>query len=349
MTTGGRAAAATLLAFAVVAVQAPPADAHTTGGLQPTNYVTVVRGVTPAIRGVSVRATDLGTFIELTNTTAREVTVLGYDNEPYLRVGPRGVFENERSPAVPLNRTTKPTGAVPTGYDAHATPTWRKLSSGTTIRWHDHRTHWMGGSDPPIVQRARGARHTVIPEWQVPLAINGREASIRGSVLWIPAPSPLPWLLVAAALAVAVAALHRLATWRWIMLGTLALLVVSSGIDVVGSWAASSAAAGSKIASGSYSAMSLLLGAAMIVSMLRSKWRRAVPAVLFTGFSLFVVTGLGNVGLLLSSQLPTTAPAWLARTVATVGLGAGAGLMIGAATHLKLDDDAGLSAETLTS
>jgi hypothetical protein len=65
-----------------------------------TNYETHLVHVTPApIRGVSVRVVETGSRLELTNTTATEVTVFGsVAAEPYLRIGPNGVFENLESP-----------------------------------------------------------------------------------------------------------------------------------------------------------------------------------------------------------------------------------------------------------
>jgi len=333
-----RLVAAALLGLLGLFASAPPAHAHSTGGLQPTNYETIVRGIVPAIRGIEVRSTDLGTYVELTNHTAHEVSILGYDGEPYLRVGPHGVFRNERSPAVYLNRTSKPTGGVPRAFDAAATPRWHRIASAPTVRWHDHRTHWMGSSDPPQVQRAGGSRHIVIPEWRVPLAVDGHAASIRGSVVWVPAEAPLFWLIAAVALAMLVVAMHRFPFWRSVMITTLALLVTATVVDVVGTWRASTATAGSKFTSSSYALMTALLGVAMIVGLLGSKWQRTVPAVLFAGFALFIVTGVGNIGLLFHSQLPTTAPDWVARTVVTVGLGAGVGLLIAAATRLKPDE-----------
>ena len=81
------------------------------------------------------------------------MVVLGYDGEPYLRVGPRGVFENRRSPATYLNRSRIPTTKPPKSADSSAAPVWHRVSSGTTATWHDHRAHYMGTSEPPAVQR----------------------------------------------------------------------------------------------------------------------------------------------------------------------------------------------------
>ena len=133
-----------LAAIAVTAVAviggASPAAAHGGSGPGPTNYETRVHEVSPSTPGLHVRAIDLGERLELRNQTGETVIVLGYDDEPYLRVGPDGVFENVRSPAVYLNDEPDLTDArVPDSADADATPDWRLVGSGTTARWHDHR------------------------------------------------------------------------------------------------------------------------------------------------------------------------------------------------------------------
>ena len=50
--------------------------------------------------------------------------MLGYQDEPYLRVGPDGVFENRRSPAVYLNANRRGSTAVPRSADPDAEPDW---------------------------------------------------------------------------------------------------------------------------------------------------------------------------------------------------------------------------------
>ena len=85
--------------------------------------------------------------------------MLGYDDEPYLRVGPHGVFENTRSPATYLNRSTTITGTPPQSADVErGARVAHGSSSGTTASWHDHRAHFMGGDDPPRVARDPGTR-----------------------------------------------------------------------------------------------------------------------------------------------------------------------------------------------
>src|SRR5262249_19843567 len=179
---------------------ATPATAHGLGGLSPTNYESILKSVTPHVAGLQVRVTDLGTKVELTNTGSRIVTVLGYDGEPYLRVGPTGVFENTRSPATYLNRSTKISGAPPKFANAHATPVWKRISTGTTARWHDHRAHFMGGEAPPEVAR-HPDRRQVVDNFVIPMRAGSEHVVARGQIVYVPPPSPWPWVIGAVALA----------------------------------------------------------------------------------------------------------------------------------------------------
>ena len=116
--------------------------------------------------------------------------MLGYDHEPYLRVGRRGVFENTRSPATYLNRSTTISGRPPASADASAAPVWRRISSGTTARWHDHRAHFMGSDDPPAVARNPDTRR-VVDNFEIPMRVRrvilGRR---HGQIVYVPPPSP---------------------------------------------------------------------------------------------------------------------------------------------------------------
>jgi len=88
---------------------AGPAQAHVIGiGGRASNYRTDILDVTPPTPGLTVRVLDAGNQLELTNHSEREVIVLGYRSEPYLRVGPTGVYENKRSPSAYANRFANP-------------------------------------------------------------------------------------------------------------------------------------------------------------------------------------------------------------------------------------------------
>ena len=83
----------------------------------------------PAVPGITARVVDLGNKFELTNRTSTEITVLGYEGEPYLRIGPNGVFENLHSQATYINRT-RLGGTVPPA----STPRRRRRRSGRRSR-----------------------------------------------------------------------------------------------------------------------------------------------------------------------------------------------------------------------
>lgn len=331
----GRACAAALVGGALVVATAAPASAHGAGGLQPTNYTTEVRGIVPALRGVHVRAVDLGTKLELRNDGSRAVTVLGYDDEPYLRVTRHGVLENTRSPAVFLNRAQTITGKLPKSYDSSASPEWRKISDGNVARWHDHRAHWMGASDPPEVERDRGDRHVVIRDWKVPLRVGTTSATVHGDSTWVPPPSPWPWIALAVGLAAIVIALGRTRWWARATAIALAVLVVSEVVHLAGAWDATTSSLASKLGAGVYSIAGCVIGVVALVWLTRRDPRDATPIVLVAGLFLFVAGGLADLTSLTRSQLATTLPDGIARATVAIALGVGFGLMVTAALRLR--------------
>ena len=107
------------LALGTVCLAASPAAAHGVGGREPTNVRSRILSVSPQLPGLDVELIEDGARVELTNTGPTEVTVLGYEDEPYLRVGPEGVFENTRSPAVYQNRSLERAGRGPRHVRRH--------------------------------------------------------------------------------------------------------------------------------------------------------------------------------------------------------------------------------------
>ena len=286
--------------------------------------------------GLSARAVDLGTSIELRNDTSRDVIVLGYQNEPYLRVGPHGTWRNARSPAVFLNRTAIPKAAAPRSqYDAKAAPRWEKISDQPVTVWHDHRAHWMGGEDPPVVRRDPGRSHVVIRDWEVPLRYRHQKLAVVGNAIWVPGPSPWPWIIMAIALAVVVVALARTRRWVVVMQAALALLVVSETIHVIGAWQATTASIGSRAVSSIYSIGGILVCIFALVWMHRRDPWAATPAVLIAGLFVLIAGGLADVTALTKSQIPTTLPDALARLTVATALGVGTGLVIAAGARLR--------------
>jgi hypothetical protein len=318
----------------IVAASAQPAAAHSVGDVEPSNYETRISEMTPRVRGLSVRVVDLGNELELQNDTVEDIVVSGYQGEPYLRVGPGGVFENHRSPAVYLNRTRDGKTRVPSSADAAASPEWHKIASGTTARWHDHRAHWMGSDDPAQVARDPGRRH-VIDRWRVELRRGSETIAVSGTLVWIPGPSPWAWLFGALAAAIVVVALSRTPFWRWALAGALAILVVSEVAHVIGPWTATTSSFGTKLSASVYSIGGIALAAVAFIWILaRPPWN-AIPAVLFAGLVVVAAGGLADLSSLTRSLLPTDLPTVIARFQVLVALGVGAGLAVAAAFRLR--------------
>jgi len=338
--TRGRATRAALvvvaLAVGVLTVSAAPASAHGLGGLEPTNYESVLRSVSPHVDGLHVRVTDLGTRIELTNDGPHDVVVLGYSGEPYLRVGPDGVFENVRSPATYLNRSTtiSQSNTPPKSANADAAPVWRQVSSGTTASWHDHRTHLMATEDPPEVRRAPDERH-VVDNWRLPLRVGSERVVARGQLVYVPPPSPWPWVAGAVVLAALVVVVSRTRVWRSLFAFVLTILTLAELAHVIGLWGASTASFGTKLGQSAYSLAGIALGLFALVWTWRKGSDSAVPIVLVAAIFFFVAGGLSDITTLGNSQVPSTLPAAVARLVVTVTLGLGAGLTVAAVLRLR--------------
>jgi hypothetical protein len=98
-------------ALAGTVLLAPPASAHAGPGgshVPASNYRSRVFRIAPAVPGLEVRTIDAGARLELVNHTGHDVIVLGYQGEPYLRIGTGPPEVNVRSPAAYLNRAGGP-------------------------------------------------------------------------------------------------------------------------------------------------------------------------------------------------------------------------------------------------
>ena len=88
-----------LLGLLTTLAVASPASAHVGGGAAGSDYDARIVSVTPEVPGVTVRILQFGDEFELVNETSTDVVVPGYSDEPYLRIGPDGVWRNANSPA----------------------------------------------------------------------------------------------------------------------------------------------------------------------------------------------------------------------------------------------------------
>jgi len=326
---------AVALGAAAVVVAAEPAGAHGVAGIQPSNFSTRIRSVYPRVPGLAVRVADLGNKLEVDNRTGRDVTVLGYDGEPYLRVGSAGVFENVRSPAVYLNRTRTGNVPVPRSADPHAPPEWRRTSDGPIVRWHDHRAHWLGASNPLSVQRDPGSSH-LVQRFTVTLVRAGVPIAVRGDVVWVPGPTPWTWVAIAVALAVLLVALARTRAGRPALASALVTMMACEVAHVIGSYEGTTVAGTTKLAASAYALGGIVVAALALAWLLRRGVKAAAPLLLLAGLFLALAGGLADVTELYRSQLPTTLPPAWARFEVAVVLGLGTGTAVVGALGLRV-------------
>ncbi len=287
---------ALLVALAAVVVVAPPAGAsHSLGGTEPSNYQTRVLGVRPAVAGVSVEVVDGGTRLRLNNGSGREVVVLGYQSEPWLRAGP-----------------------------------------GESVTWHDHRAHWEAGEPPAQVRQAPGSAQVAVPRWTIELRTGRRLVDVVGEVRWVPGPSPLPWLAGAAVLAMAVVAATRGRRWLGALVAALALLVALDLVQLAGAWIEARPPLAGKLLTLGASAAGWVLAALAVRQLLRRRLESGLFQLLLAAGLLTLVSGLGDLGFLLRSQLASILPDQLVRAAVAAKLGLGTGALTAAALQLRV-------------
>ncbi|MCU0268983.1 MAG: hypothetical protein MUF83_10075 [Acidimicrobiales bacterium] len=324
----GRVLALTALLGAVLVIGLPAtASAH--GGIDDeavtaTNYRSVVVALDPRAAGLDARMVDAGQRIEITNHTGGEVIVAGYEGEPYLRLVGGEVWVNTRSPAAYLNVDATGTAAVPDTADASAPPEWERIGTGDRAAWHDHRTHWMGAGDHPLVETDPDTEQLLYP-WTVPVQAGGVAVEVQGELRWVPGPDPLPWSVGIVVVAVGVALLGLTRWWRpaAVVAGT-ALLVVTVAATV-DAWLASPAGLGDKIMALTLPGLGWLLVGGSLV--LLGQRPTEAPMVLAGGAAgLGMLFGWTSRAYFSSSQLPVASSADLVRLLVAAALALGVGL-----------------------
>ena len=315
------------LALLLVGTVAAPAAAHALGtGTEASNYRTTVRGIEQGTPDLSVRTVP-GGQLELTNRSPQEVLVLGYRLEPYLRVGPDGVFENQRSPSTYTNRFATTPATIPPEFDPDAEPEWRRVADGPTAVWHDHRAHWTG-PDPAAVAANPNAVQVVVPQWQIPLRQGTRTMVVQGDVTWVPGPSPWPWALAAVALftgALAAAGGYR----RPRVLAVVALVAVAADmVHTAGALAASTAPVATELYGILTSVAGWVVSGLAAWRLLRGRADTGLIYLLLGGVFLTLAGALPDLSALARSQLASGFGPLATRAAITVTLGLGAAMVV---------------------
>jgi hypothetical protein len=212
---------------------------------------------------------------------------------------------------------------------------WLRVPPGGVVTWQDRRARWEADEPPAQVRRAPGSAHLVIPEWTVTLRTGGQLVDVVGEVRWVPGPSPLPWLAGAAALAMAVAAAGRTRRWVGALVAALGLVVALDLVQVAGAWAGTEAALAGALPPLAASAAGWVVAGLAIRQLLRGRLESGLFQLLLAAGLLTVVGGLGDLGFLLRSELPSGLPAFMARAAVTAKIGLGLGALVAAGLRLS--------------
>jgi hypothetical protein len=332
-----------LLAVLAALAVAGPASAHVGGGAAGSDFDGRVTAVRPELPGVTVRVLQFGDDLELVNRSGTELVVPGYQDEPYLRIGPDGVWRNQRSPATYINLDRFARVSLPDKADPRAEPEWLQLSTRPQYVWHDHRTHWMTqGQLPPVVAADPSRSHTVF-EWRVPLRYGDTEAEADGVLTWSPPPAPaLVWpLYVATALAAVAAGLIARSARP---LGALLLVGAAASLWHAGATPVPAVSVSSH-AGAILAALLPALTAAVVagIGFRASRRRRGVMTGLFAAVLgwLLLVQGLPDVDVLWSANVLTNGPQPVGRVAVALLLALGAGLVVGGIAAVRRFRDVG--------
>jgi hypothetical protein len=180
--------AAFVVAVTVWLLLPPAASAHVgRGPVVAVNDQARITGIEPLHAPFVARVVDGDQALWVRLRPGHELTVLGVIGEPFLRIGGSGVLVNVRSPTAQIDKIGG--SSVRPSFAPDAAPRWKRVASGRSYRWHDHRLHALaslGGTGP--------ARR--LGSWTIPLRLDGSAAAIRGGLWYRPAPNVWLWLLI---------------------------------------------------------------------------------------------------------------------------------------------------------
>ena len=327
-----------MTALALVLLGAAPASAHTVSGGGATDYTSSIVSVSPATPGLSISIIENSSRFELTNRTGQDVTIAGYDGEPYLRVLADGtVQQNRLSPSVGINAVRQASQAVVPSYaNPDAAPEWVTQPGTSTVRWHEHVLHEPEITVPAV--RAHPDLAQRIATWTVTMTVGTTPTTVAGVLNYQPGPSSTAsWAVVAVAL---LATLGLLLLGRW-LLALAATAVVLVGVDLVQSVGVSLVRRGQTsqllvdFANGNgVEAVAWVLGLVGARLLLRKKIGGAY-LVGVSGAVIGAVGGLGNLTAFTRSSAPFQFGIEPKRIVVALSIGLGAGLLLSVPVLLR--------------
>jgi hypothetical protein len=302
------------LVLALLAALPATADAH--GPIAPvaSSYLARIKTVPPDLKAKVVDG-DLRMWLSV--PPSKTVVVIDYRGAPYLRFSPSGVWVNQRSSMYYLNQTPIPE-TPPANLGPHTPPRWDLVSTGHDYNWHDGRLHALAA-----VAHSPGASY--IGEWKLPLLVDGRLSPITGG-LWYRGGPSVVWFWP-----IAVMLLSVLAAWRVrrpevdrLTSRVLALMALA---------AITAAAVGTELHGRPTVSVLQLVVLIFLIAFVAwgLVWVLRGRAGYFTYFMIALVAileGAQLVPTLLDGYVLMAVPAFVGRSAAVVGLGAGIGLLL---------------------
>jgi hypothetical protein len=140
--------------------------------------------ITPAA-GLKIQVVSASTvpavFVE--NFSPDPVVILGRDNEPFARIGPKASEVNVRSPT--WAQIQQALGHDPSAEaDAAAEPKWQQVADGPRWEWLEFRAA-APKTDPPDRVIAAG-RAVTVRNWSIPYLVGGQRRTIDGVTQFLP-------------------------------------------------------------------------------------------------------------------------------------------------------------------
>jgi hypothetical protein len=198
-----------LISVVIVAMLATPAlaNAHLRSDVVAVDYRATV---TPQKGPFAAHVYETDRALRLIVTRGHSLVVLGYLEEPLIRIDDRSVAVNAASPSAASTGLLKKSQLV-----SGRAVAWRRLLNRGAVTWHDSRLREL----PPGVRR--GA-------WAVPLLVDGKGGRIRGELVRFPRPALWPWVVLAAVFAAAVAAVALSRNRRRVATGAIGFGVLAA-------------------------------------------------------------------------------------------------------------------------
>jgi hypothetical protein len=188
----------------------------------------------------------------------------------------------------------------------------------------------MGAQDPPTVRRDPGRSHVILPHWAVDLRQGSTPVVASGTLVWVPGPSPLPWVVLIGVFVVAGVLIGRSRRWAPALSALVALLIA---VDVIHSVGIAFAAGGttashlSRLVTGSLLSLPVWGVGLLAIRQLSRKDLDGALAAAFAGVFIALLGGLSDVSVLFRSEVPFAFSVSVARLLVALTIGLGGGIV----------------------